>query len=118
MLKANQPARSLDIQFQGKLDEYYEKSENRSRKRPAIIGVLYQVDLLKPVAEWDPPYDLGNPAAKKAKTINDALGYNQKLLGLDPLIPLSISDDKAPFPVCQITSMENTQCPTIIRIQI
>ena len=105
MLKANQPARSLDIQFQGKLDEYYAKSENRSRKRPAIIGVLNQVDLLKPITEWDPPYDLNNPVARKARTINDALAYNQELLALDSLIPLSISDDKASFNLSTLISL-------------
>ena len=105
MLKANQPARSLDTQFQGKLDAYYAKSENRSRKRPAIIGVLNQVDLLKPVAEWDPPYDLNNSAANKAKTINEALEYNQELLVLDSLMPLSISDDKVPFNLSSLKSL-------------
>ena len=105
MLKANQPARSLDIQFQGKLDAYYAKPENRSRKRAAIIGVLNQVDLLKPVAEWDPPYDLDNPAAEKAKTINAALEYNQELLALDSLLPLSISEDKAPFNLASLKSL-------------
>jgi len=105
MLKANQPARSLDIQFQSKLDEYYARSENRSRKRPAIIGVLNQVDLLKPVAEWQPPYDLKTPSSQKAKTIIDALEYNRELLALDSLIPLSIGDDKASFNLAVLKSL-------------
>ena len=97
MLKANQPARSLDVQFKSKLDEYYAKSENRSRKRAAIIGVLNQVDRLKPVSEWDPPYNLNNPSEEKAKNIIDSMKYNQELLAMDCLVPLSICDDKAPF---------------------
>lgn len=105
VLKANQPARSLDVQFQSKLDEYYAKSENRSRKRPAIIGVLNQVDRLKPVGEWDPPYDLNNPSAEKAKNIIDSMKYNQELLALDSLVPLSISDDKASFNLSSLKSL-------------
>jgi predicted GTPase len=105
MLKANQPARSLDVQFQSKLDEYYAKSENRSRKRAAIIGVLNQVDRLKPVSEWDPPYNLNNPSEEKAKNIIDSMKYNQDLLTLDSLVPLSISDDKAPFNLSSLKSL-------------
>jgi predicted GTPase len=105
VLKANQPARSLDAQFQSKLDEHYTKPENRSRKRPAIIGVLNQVDLLKPITEWDPPYDLINPAEEKAKTIIDAMEYNRELLALDSLIPLSIGKDKTQFNLSTLISL-------------
>ncbi len=97
LLKANQPARELDIQFKGNLDNFYKKEQNRSRKRPVIIGVLNQVDRLKPVAEWEPPYDLHKPSSEKAITIVEALEYNQNLMGLDTMIPLSIADNKTSF---------------------
>lgn len=105
VLKANQPARSLDTDFKRKIDAYYEMLENRSRKRPAIIGVLNQVDRLKPVNEWDPPYDLSNPSSAKAKTIADAVVYNQGLMDLEYLVPLSISDDKASFNLAELESL-------------
>ena len=105
MLKANQPARSLDVQFQSKLDEYYAKSENRSRKRAAIIGVLNQVDRLKPVGEWDPPYSLNNSSEEKAKNITDSMKYHHELLALDSMVPLSISDDKAAFNLSSLKSL-------------
>ena len=105
MLTANQPARSLDVQFQGRIDAYYAQPGNRSRKRPVIIGVLSQVDRLKPVADWNPPFDLDHPSTEKAKTIVAALEYNQELLLLDSLIPLSISEDKAAFNLAALKSL-------------
>lgn len=97
VLRADQPARSLDTRFKNRLDEYYSSPVNRSRKRPAIIGVLNHVDRLKPVAEWNPPYNLDNPSTEKSKAIVAALDYNRDLLAFDSLIPLSISPDNAPF---------------------
>lgn len=72
VLKANQPARTLDLSFKSQLDAFYQRPENRSRKRPVIIGVLNQVDRLKQAAH-----------------IDEALQYNQELLSGMDIIPLS-----------------------------
>jgi uncharacterized protein len=97
VLKANQPARSLDSDFKQQLDAFYLATAHRSRKRPVIIGVLNQVDRLPPVQEWHPPYDLENPETPKAKTIKAALAYNRDLLGFNELIPLAVAENRPAF---------------------
>ncbi|OIO70743.1 MAG: hypothetical protein AUJ57_08065 [Zetaproteobacteria bacterium CG1_02_53_45] len=97
VLKANQPARELDIEFRKLIDKFYSAGKNRSRKRPAIIGLLNQVDRLKPVSDWNPPYDLENPMSNKGKAIKAAIDYNRELLAVPTLLPLCIADGKLNF---------------------
>lgn len=118
VLKANQPARLLDTRFKNKLDEFYADSKNRSRKQPAIIGVLNQVDGLKPLGEWDPPYDLENVTSEKAENINNALVHNRELLKLDCLIPLSVGDDKEQYNLTALKSLIDQYFESAMQVQI
>lgn len=97
VLKANQSARELDKQLKDKFDAFYDDPKNISRKQPIVITIVNQVDRLKPVEEWQPPYDLHNPSATKAKIIAQALEYNQALLNSDIALPLAIAPDKRQF---------------------
>lgn len=97
VLKANQSARELDKQLKGKFDAFYDDPKNISRKKPIVVSVVNQVDRLKPVDEWQPPYDLGNPTSGKGKIIAQALEYNQTLLQPDIVLPLAIAPEKAQF---------------------
>jgi len=93
VLKANQSSRQLDRQFMLRLDEFYAHKDNLHRKRPVFTGILNQVDKLKPLAEWSPPYDLAQSDSAKVVTINKAIDYNQKLLNFDTIIPTSFSTE-------------------------
>ncbi|OBT25776.1 GTPase family protein [Vibrio lentus] len=97
VLKANQSARDLDKQLKDRFDAFYDDSKNISRKKPIVVSVVNQVDRLKPVDEWQPPYDLENPTSAKAKIIAQALEYNQTLLQPDIALPLAIAPEKAEF---------------------
>lgn len=97
VLKANQSARELDKQLKGKFDAFYDDPKNISRKKPIVISVVNQVDRLKPVDEWQPPYDLENPTSAKAKIIAQALEYNHILLQSDIVLPLAIAPEKTIF---------------------
>ena len=99
VLKANQPARDLDKQLNDKLALFYADPKHISYKKPMVIAVVNQVDKLKPIAEWEPPYDLENPNGAKAKIIVEALAYNQELMGSNVALPLSISPTKTHFGV-------------------
>ncbi|KAB2823637.1 GTPase family protein [Aliivibrio finisterrensis] len=99
VLKANQSARDLDKQLNEKFECYYADPKNISRKKPTVISVVNQVDRLNPAWEWEPPYDLEQPTAAKAKVIKQAMEYNKKLLCSDLVLPLSISIDKTHFGV-------------------
>ncbi|MDX2319955.1 MAG: 50S ribosome-binding GTPase [Moritella sp.] len=91
VLKANQSSRQLDRQFMLSLEDFYANKDNLHRKKPVITGILNQVDKLKPLGEWSPPYDLTLSDSAKVTTINKAIDYNQKLLNLDSIIPTSFS---------------------------
>ncbi|UIJ39683.1 50S ribosome-binding GTPase [Vibrio kanaloae] len=97
VLKANQSARELDKQLKDKFDAFYDDPKNISRKKPIVISLVNQVDRLKPVNDWQPPYDLGNPTSTKAKTIAQALEYNHMLLQTDIVLPLAIAPEKVEF---------------------
>ena len=99
VLKANQSARDLDKKLNDKLTLFYADPKHISYKKPMVIAVVNQVDKLKPIAEWQPPYDLENPVGSKAKIIAQALAYNQELMNADIALPLSISMDKTHFGV-------------------
>jgi len=97
VLKANQPARALDVAFKAQIETYYQQAQHRSRKRPAIIGVLNQVDRLPPAQSWQPPYNLQASDCAKSACIRDAMNYNQHLLSLATVIPLCVAEDKTHF---------------------
>ena len=99
VLKANQSARELDKQLNNQFELFYADPKNVSSKKPEVITVVNQVDKLKPLAEWQPPYDLENPVGAKAKIISEAINYNRTLLNSHKTLPLSISDDKEHFGV-------------------
>jgi len=95
LLKADQPARQLDQDLMRVLDAFYADRANLSRKQPPLIGVLNQVDRLKPQADWDPPYDLNAPETPKARQIQQAMEHNRRLLGLERITPLCLAPHKA-----------------------
>jgi predicted GTPase len=97
VLKANQSARELDKQLKDKFDAFYDDPKNISRKQPVVITIVNQVDRLKPVEEWQPPYDCSNPISAKAKIIAQALEYNRILLKPDVVLPLAIAPEKVQF---------------------
>jgi len=96
VLKANQSARKLDVDLKKEFDDFYKKRENLKRKKPIVIAVLNQVDKLKPINEWDPPYDVisCNSDNKKACVIRDALKYNQEILKPNHTLPLSLKENQ------------------------
>ncbi|WP_122047144.1 GTPase family protein [Vibrio atlanticus] len=97
VLKANQSARDLDKQLKDRFDAFYDDPKNISRKKPIVVSVVNQVDRLKPVDDWQPPYDLENPTSAKAKIIAQALEYNHILLQTDIVLPLAIVPEKVQF---------------------
>lgn len=117
VVKANQSARRCDIAFLEKLDAFYTDEKNRSRKRPVMIGVLNQVDRLKPLSEWSPPYDTDNPDSPKAQIIRDALEYNRNTLKLDSWIAVSVCPDKSHFNLGRLREHLASQYEAAVRAQ-
>lgn len=118
VLKANQPARSLDSDFKQQLDDFYLATDHRSQKRPVMIAVLNQVDRLPPVLEWQPPYDLEHPENPKAKAITAALEYNRDLLGFNQLIPLAVAENHPSYNLSELKGLLDTSYQQGLQTQL
>ena len=60
------------------------------------VGVVTQVDRLRPIREWNPPYDWRDGQGKKEKSIREATIYRAELLGeiCELILPL-VTEDRA-----------------------
>lgn len=58
------------------------------------IAVVTQVDRLRPIREWNPPYDWQQGERPKEKSIREATKYRRELLGniCDPILPIVTED--------------------------
>jgi predicted GTPase len=59
-----------------------------------VIGVLTQVDRLRPLREWQPPYDWQNGNRPKEKAIREAAAYRSESLGewCNRIVPVVTQD--------------------------
>ncbi len=97
LLKANQPARDLDIKLLHAFTQYYSDPKNISRKKPRIIAVLNHIDKLLPEIEYLSLFDLKKSKTKNKKRIKEAMAHNKSLLKPNIIMPLSIAENKPHF---------------------
>ena len=67
---ATTAARQPDRRVLDRLRERF--AAQRDRKLPPVIVALTHIDLLRPFAEWAPPYDLSQTVAGKARSVAEA----------------------------------------------
>ncbi len=79
VMAANVSSRDADRQMLEQLASVYEAK--RSLKPPAVIAVLTHIDLLRPVREWEPPYDWRQPHTLKEESMAAAVQYVDELFG-------------------------------------
>lgn len=119
LLRANQPARALDVQLQEKVTAYYSDKNHISKNRPAIIAVVTQVDRLKPRNHWQPSYDLHASDSPKAQTIAAAVQANRELLTIaDAVLPLAIPAGQQAFGVLELEAEIQNRYETGIATQL
>lgn len=86
---ANNAARAADKAFlEGFLQHF--KAQGH-RKVPPIILVVTHIDQLRPIREWQPPYDIEKPLGSKAQNIRDAVEAIRE--------DLALADDVAAVPI-------------------
>jgi uncharacterized protein len=63
---------------------------------PLVIVVLSHIDLLRPVREWNPPYNIATPDAAKAHTIRAAMNAVAADLDIDTelIVPVCLLPDR------------------------
>ncbi|QDZ40245.1 GTPase [Euhalothece natronophila Z-M001] len=81
------------------------------------IAVVTQVDRLRPIREWNPPYDWENGTQPKEKSIREATAYRQEELGkfcqqVFPLVTWEQDSNRQPWNEQQLSqALVNTISP-------
>ncbi|MEM8721660.1 MAG: GTPase [Cyanobacteria bacterium P01_G01_bin.39] len=85
MTPALDPALQMDLDF---LQDVQPVAPDLS------VGIVTQVDCLRPIREWDPPYDWQEGTKPKEKSIREATIYRMEQLGefCDLIIPIVTED--------------------------
>lgn len=101
-------ARQPDRLLLDRLRELFQA--NPDRVMPPLVVVVTHVDRLRPLAEWNPPYDVVHPAGEKGRQIREALDAVRQ--------DLALGDDHAVVPVClqagRLYNVEEGLAPAIL----
>jgi uncharacterized protein len=101
---ANSAARQLEFDFVTALDAL--KESNTREIFPPLVVALNKIDLLKPVQEWTPPYNVDRPDShrsdekrRKADNIRECILAVSSDLRIPPemVIPLALKDPANPY---------------------
>ncbi|MDD5578525.1 MAG: 50S ribosome-binding GTPase [Methylobacter sp.] len=87
---ATQAGREADAQFLNELRNWFD--ERLERRLPPILAVVTHIDQLRPMREWQPPYDVQTPQDEKARNIRGALEDVAETLhiALEDSLPVSL----------------------------
>jgi hypothetical protein len=95
---AAQAAREVDTQQLNAIRHYFQE-QRPNQALPVIIGVATHCDRLRPVREWNPPYNIQQPDNAKAHSIRQACeAMAQDLnLPLDSIVPVCLAPEKPAY---------------------
>ncbi|MDD5273891.1 MAG: 50S ribosome-binding GTPase, partial [Methylovulum sp.] len=95
---ATQAARQADAVQLDKLRRYFQQ-QRPHQALPVIIAVATQIDRLRPLREWQPPYNIQHPDTTKAQSIRLACeAIAQELqLPLTDIIPVCLAPEKPAY---------------------
>ena len=76
---ATNPGRKPDVDLLDRLHAWF--AERPQLKKPPVLAVVNQIDLLSPKSEWTPPYDWRGGTRPKEITIRDCVSAVKEQLG-------------------------------------
>ena len=93
---AAQAARQADAQQLDAIRRYFQE-ERQNQVLPVILAIATQIDRLRPVQEWQPPYNIQDPKRSKEHSIRQAcVAIAQDLsLPLDHIVPVCMAARQA-----------------------
>jgi uncharacterized protein len=99
VVAANRADRQLDRLALDAVRSYFATTQDR--RMPPIIAVATHIDVLRPVQEWAPPYDIANPVNDKTRSIRAALDHIAVDLDLNigDVIPTCLADKRPAYNV-------------------
>jgi small GTP-binding protein len=120
---ANTAARAPDRRLLDDLRAFYQRQPDR--RMPPLVVVVTHIDMLRPLGEWSPPYNLEHPASPKAQNILAALTAVATDLGvnLDQVIPVclypgrtyNIEESLIPAMLHSLPDAEQAKCLRCLR---
>jgi hypothetical protein len=90
---ATQAARQPDKEL---LEEFYKLFREQPQiPVPPLLVILTHIDQLRPLREWQPPYNIAQPDSAKAQTIRQAMEVTSEALEipLTQIIPTSLKNE-------------------------
>jgi len=90
---ATNAARNTDMTQLNAIRHYFQ--EHRKQAMPVVIGVATHIDRLRPLQEWQPPYNVQTPDNKKAQNIRafcEAMAHDLNL-PLENIVPVCLNPD-------------------------
>lgn len=98
--KATQAARAADAAQLDALRAYFQ-TKGRNQALPVIIAVVTHIDQLRPLQEWQPPYDIQQPAAAKAVNIRHCCEHvaADLQLPLHMIVPVCLAPNRPAYNV-------------------
>lgn len=92
---ATEAARKMDVQQLQAVRHYFQR-ECPNQTLPVIIAVATHIDRLRPVREWNPPYQILQPDNAKARNIREACLAISHELNLSPgsIVPVCLAPEK------------------------
>jgi uncharacterized protein len=111
---ANQAARDADVKFMSALRTWFD--QHLKRRFPPVLGIVTHIDQLRPIREWDPPYDILSPQSVKARAIREALDYISSTLDIpvNDCIPVNLKQ-KYEYNIDALWSALIEKTPAILR---
>ncbi len=95
---AAQAARQADSQQLEAIRRYFQE-ERQNQALPVILAVATQIDRLRPVREWQPPYNIQHPTRTKEHSIRQACAaIAQDLsLPLEHIVPVCLAPEQSAY---------------------
>jgi uncharacterized protein len=95
---ASQAARQADAQELDAIRRYFQE-ECRNQALPVILAVATQIDRLRPIKEWQPPYNIQDPKHPKEHSIRGACAAIAQDLSLpiDRIVPVCMAPEHSAY---------------------
>lgn len=93
--KATQAARAADAAQLDALRNHFQ-TERRNQALPVLIAVVTHIDQLRPLQEWQPPYNIQQPDSAKARNIRlccESVAADLQL-PLHMIVPVCLAPDR------------------------
>ncbi|MDD5460685.1 MAG: 50S ribosome-binding GTPase [Methylococcales bacterium] len=95
---AAQAARQADVQQLDAIRRYFQE-ECQNQALPVILAVATQIDRLRPLREWQPPYNIQDPKRPKEHNIREACAAIARDLSLplEHIVPVCLAPEKTAY---------------------